>query len=261
MIPARVASRSSFTIAAVISRHDGASVSCFGRGRGAVLQLAGGSVSSVRLARLGARPPLLGAAAWPPPRAPVPPRAAALACRSSSCSPRTRWRPASIPSAIARTTRRTSGSRRRSGDHVVGLVGVAVRVHERDHRQAEPLRLADRELLLAEVDDEDRVRLAAHVGDAAEVRLELLELGHHRDPLLRRQQLELALVFSERSSCSRWMRSEIVRQFVSRPPSQRWFTYGIPTRAASPAIASCACFFVPTKRTEPPRSAMARAKL
>ena len=31
------------------------------------------------------------------------------------------------------------------------------------------------------------------VGDAAEVRLELLELGEHRDPLLRGQQLELAL--------------------------------------------------------------------
>ena len=28
------------------------------------------------------------------------------------------------------------------------------------------------------------------------------------------------------------MRSEIVRQFVSRPPSQRFVTYGIPTRVA-----------------------------
>ena len=61
---------------------------------------------------------------------------------------------------------------------------------------------------------------------------------------------------SARSSCSRWMRSEIVRQFVSSPPSQRWLTYGMPTRAASVATASCACFFVPTNRTVPPRSAM-----
>ena len=30
------------------------------------------------------------------------------------------------------------------------------------------------------------------------------------------------------------MRSEIVRQFVSRPPSQRWFTYGMPTRSCAP---------------------------
>ena len=49
------------------------------------------------------------------------------------------------------------------------------------------------------------------------------------------------------------MRSEIVRQFVSRPPSQRWLTYGMPTRFASLATASCACFFVPTNSTVPPR--------
>ena len=53
------------------------------------------------------------------------------------------------------------------------------------------LGLTDGEGFLLEVDDEDRVRLAPHVGDAAEVRLELLELGLHRDALLRGQQLEL----------------------------------------------------------------------
>ena len=78
-------------------------------------------------------------------------------------------------------------------DHVLGLVRIAVRVDERDHRQAEALRLAHGELLLAQVDDEDRVGLAAHVGDTAEVRLELLELGLHRDALLGRQQVELRL--------------------------------------------------------------------
>ncbi len=56
------------------------------------------------------------------------------------------------------------------------------------------------------------------------------------------------------------MRSEIVRQFVSSPPSQRLFTYGMPTRAASVATASWACFFVPTKSTVPFRSEIARAK-
>ena len=40
-----------------------------------------------------------------------------------------------------------------------------------------------------------------------------------------------ASVFSARSSCRRWIRSEIVRQFVSSPPSQRLLTYGMPTRA------------------------------
>ena len=55
------------------------------------------------------------------------------------------------------------------------------------------------------------------------------------------------------------MRSEIVRQFVSRPPSQRFETYGMPTRVACSATAFCACFFVPTKRIVPLRSAMLRA--
>ena len=36
------------------------------------------------------------------------------------------------------------------------------------------------------------------------------------------------------------------------------FTNGMPTRVACSAIASMACFFVPTKRTEPPRSARLR---
>ena len=89
--------------------------------------------------------------------------------------------PAAMPSAIARTIRlheRIASSL--PGIDVVGLVRVAVRVDERDDGQPEPARLAHRELLLAQVDDEDRVGLALHVGDAAEVRLELLELGEHR---------------------------------------------------------------------------------
>ena len=102
--------------------------------------------------------------------------------------------PAAIPSAIARTIRRARADRVVvSGDHVVRLVGVAVRVDEGDHRQAQPLRFPHGELLRAQVDDEHGVGLPAHVGDAAEVRLELLELGLHRDPLLGGQQLELAL--------------------------------------------------------------------
>ena len=60
--------------------------------------------------------------------------------------------------------------------------------------RCEALRLAHGERFLLEVDDEDRVGLALHVGDAAEVRLELLELGLHRDALLGRQEGELAVV-------------------------------------------------------------------
>src|SRR5215217_2362866 len=64
-----------------------------------------------------------------------------------------------------------------------------------------------------------------------------------------------------RSSCRCSIRSEIVRQLVSRPSSQRWFTYGMSVRLASSSTASCACFFVPTKSTVPPRSARLRTKL
>ena len=35
-----------------------------------------------------------------------------------------------------------------------------------------------------------------------------------------------------------YVAAEIVRQFVSRPPSQRWLTYGIPARAACSSTAS-----------------------
>ena len=36
------------------------------------------------------------------------------------------------------------------------------------------------------------------------------------------------------------------------PPSQRWFTYGMLTRPASSAMASCACFLVPMNMIDPP---------
>ena len=55
------------------------------------------------------------------------------------------------------------------------------------------MRLPDGEHLLLQIDDEDRIWLPLHVCDAAEVRLELLEVGLHRDPLLRREQVELAV--------------------------------------------------------------------
>src|SRR2546426_2345286 len=81
-----------------------------------------------------------------------------------------------------------------AGDDVVGLVGVAVRVDERQHRQPEPAGFTNRQLLLAQVDDEDGVGLTLHVGDAAEVLVQLLQLPEHGDALLGRQEVELAFV-------------------------------------------------------------------
>ncbi len=40
------------------------------------------------------------------------------------------------------------------------------------------------------------------------------------------------------SSLSRWSRLFTVWKLVSMPPSQRWFTYGMPTRVACSAMAS-----------------------
>ena len=54
------------------------------------------------------------------------------------------------------------------------------------------------------------------------------------------------------SSFRRVSRLEMVWKLVSMPPSQRWLTYGMPTRVACSATASWACFFVPTKRIVPP---------
>ncbi len=54
------------------------------------------------------------------------------------------------------------------------------------------------------------------------------------------------------SSLRRCSRLCTVEKLVSMPPSQRWLTYGMPTRVASAATDSCACFLVPTNRTVPP---------
>ena len=54
------------------------------------------------------------------------------------------------------------------------------------------------------------------------------------------------------SSLSRWRRLNTVEKLVSIPPSQRWLTYGIPTRPACSAMTSWACFLVPTYRIVPP---------
>src|ERR671922_34227 len=67
-------------------------------------------------------------------------------------------------------------------DVAAGLLQGALAVHHSGAR------------LLAEVDDEQRVGLALEVGDAAEVRLQLLQLAEHGQALLRGQEVELALL-------------------------------------------------------------------
>ena len=62
------------------------------------------------------------------------------------------------------------------------------------------------------------------------------------------------------SSLRRLIRWWTVWKFVSMPPSQRWLTYGMPTRVACSAMASCACFLVPTNMTVPPRATVSLMK-
>ena len=71
--------------------------------------------------------------------------------------------------------------------------GSTVRVDQADDRDAQALGLLDGDRLRLEVDDEHRVRRALHVLDAAEVGLQLVEVGLRLHALLRRQQLELPL--------------------------------------------------------------------
>ena len=121
-------------------------------------------------------------------------RSISSAIRFSSC-----WRQAPAPVSIAladRADHELAGADRVvvAGDHVVDLGRVAVGVDEADDRDPQPHRLAHRDLLRFQVGDEDRVGQPVHVADAAEVELELGELGLHPHPLLGRQQVEFALL-------------------------------------------------------------------
>ena len=66
---------------------------------------------------------------------------------------------------------------------------------------------------------------------------------------------------SSSSSVRRLIDWRMVLKFVSMPPSQRWFTYGMPQRAASFWIASRAERLVPTNSTVPPSAMMPLMKL
>ena len=78
-------------------------------------------------------------------------------------------------------------------DDVVDAVRVAVGVDQADDRDAQALGLAHGDRLGLEVDDEHRVRDARHVLDAAQVGLQLQEVGLGGQALTRRQQRELAV--------------------------------------------------------------------
>src|SRR5579883_359759 len=60
---------------------------------------------------------------------------------------------------------------------IVDAIGRAIGVDDRDHRNTELSRLIHRDLLVADVDDEERIRQRFHVLDAAQASLELRHLA------------------------------------------------------------------------------------
>ena len=77
-------------------------------------------------------------------------------------------------------------------DDVVELVRVDVGVARADDRDLELVGLGHRDPLAVRVDDEDGARLALHLADATERRLELVELLGQQRGLLLRQPVEVA---------------------------------------------------------------------
>ena len=200
---------------------------CSASSRGSALAALGERRAGGPLGRLAARLLLgLAAARAPRPRGAPAPRPR---WRARSSSARKRWRPCGDDVAD-RARDDVAGADRVvvARDDVVDAVGVAVGVDQPDDRDAQALGLAHGDRLGLEVDDEQRVGHALHVLDAAEVRPQLLEVGLGGQALARRQQRELALGLVALEVVQALDAREIVWKFVSRPPSQRWLTYGMP---------------------------------
>ena len=109
-------------------------------------------------------------------------------------------------------------------DRIGDAVRIAVGVEDRDDRDVQLAGFLDRDRFLVGVDHEHQVGHAAHVLDAAQRQLQLVALAGQLQQLLlgaalrRRRRARLRARAGARSS------SEMVRQLVSVPPSQRWLT-------------------------------------
>ena len=114
--------------------------------------------------------------------------------------------------------------------------------------------LLDGEVLLVGVDDPDRGRRTRLISRMPPS--DLSSLSRSRRICSSSFLVRLLPATSSKSISSSSLRRLIrwctVWKLVSMPPSQRWLTKGIPTRFACSAIASWACFLVPTNITLPP---------
>jgi len=137
-------------------------------------------------------------------------------------------------------------------DHVVDAIGRAVGVDDGHHRNAELLGFVKRDVLVPDVDHEQRIRERVHVLDAAETPLELVHLAPQLGGLFLATLVQRTGGGEFGDFPSRLMDWRMVLKFVSMPPSQRWFTNGCAARSASFWIASRAERLVPTNSTLPP---------
>src|SRR5215469_2031923 len=78
-------------------------------------------------------------------------------------------------------------------DHVINAVGRVIGVHHADDGDVELAGLADRDLLVAHVDDKQGVRQAVHLLDAAQALLQLLHLATQADDFLLAEALKSAV--------------------------------------------------------------------
>src|SRR6185437_3797372 len=81
-----------------------------------------------------------------------------------------------------------------AGNDVSDRTRIVIRVDDGDDRDAELLRLGDGNLVIADVDDENRIRQRAHVLDPAETLLQLVLLARQRQRLALRHPVEGAVL-------------------------------------------------------------------
>ena len=136
------------------------------------------------------------------------------------------------------------------GDGKIHFVRIAVGIHHRHHRDGQPARFADRDALLLRVDDEERPDCSIPLMPMKELFSFCISRSNRRTSFLAKAS-NLPVAFMSSSCLRREMLLVMVRKLVRMPPSQRRLTKYMPERLASSAMASCACFFVPTNRTVP----------
>src|SRR3569833_3273353 len=81
-----------------------------------------------------------------------------------------------------------------AGDDVVDIVRAVVGIDHADHRDAQGLGLGHRDLLMADVDHQQRVGETRHVLDAAQAALEFFELAREAEGLFLAKTLEAAVL-------------------------------------------------------------------